>query len=212
MNTFVSGKTCCFALLIVSSAFLSASSIAPVKIQDLYQQADVVAAVRVVSGTSEGYEPTVYKAEVTRAFKGCKKHDSIYIGPFNSLGIGSDYLVFLRKSGSISPKQPTGINYGTVPTFYQIMYAGFGSLNLEYACVFDGRDIKDHCRYAVKFNPAQIIVPSNVPLFPKGDANVITNLRKVGGQNRNVQFAGRNQLQVGPLSNPLASSLVLCHN
>lgn len=156
------------------------TSIARVKVNDLFKQADLVAIVRILSGDSEHYPVTVYKAEVVTAFKGVTQGEKIYFGPFVSYGTGNEYLVFLSKSEKgVEPQgEASGFNYGSVHSFFQIMYAGFGIMEIEYSCVFDGKDVKQQCDYAVKLNPEQIILPDSIRVFPQGDADAVTNYHK----------------------------------
>ena len=116
---------------------------ATVGITDLYKQADLVAVVRVISGDSEHYEKTVYKAEVQTAFKGTKNGEVLYFTPFIGYGIGSEYVAFLlRSNDKLVPKPLPGLSYGSLYTSYQIMYEGFSIMPLDYACVFDGKELK----------------------------------------------------------------------
>jgi hypothetical protein len=69
-----------------------------VKIADLFGQANIVALAKVLSGDTEHYPITVYKAEVITAFKGIDQGEKFYFGPFVSYGVGSYYMVFLRRS------------------------------------------------------------------------------------------------------------------
>src|SRR5713226_579793 len=127
--------------LILSFTFAPGSTIAPVKVNDLFKEADLVAIVRILSGDSEHYPVTVYKAKVITALKGTDLAETIYFGPFVGSGVGNEYLVFLKKSGNgIKPKDDSpGLNYGPVPLFFQIMYDGYTILPSAYACVFDGK-------------------------------------------------------------------------
>jgi hypothetical protein len=165
--------------LLATATFANATTIAPVKIDELYRQADVVAAIEIVSGTTEHYNVSVYKAKVTRAFKRCKQGDVIYLGPFTGMKVGWQYLAFLHKTNGLTPVGAEGgLSYGIIPVFYQIMYDGYGVLKLDYACVFDAADIKDQCQDAVFFNPEQVIMPVSIELFPKRDADAVTNYKK----------------------------------
>ena len=165
-------------LVIVTSA--SGTSIAKVTVIDLFRQADLVAVIEVLSGDTEHYPVTVYKAKVKKAFKGTRPGETIYFGPFISYGVGSEYLVFLSKDEKgIEPKdKSSGVNYGVIPSFFRIMYVGFSIMPIEYACVFDGKEISQHCDYAIKLNPEQIILPASIKTFPHEDVGAITNYEK----------------------------------
>jgi hypothetical protein len=159
--------------------FVDATTIASVKLHDLFKQADLVAVVRIVSGDTEHYPTTVYKATIETPFKGATKGDMIFFGPFVGLGVGHEYVAFLRKSSEIRPNNgSSGLNYGIIPTPYEIMYDGYSILNVDYACVFDGQGIPQQCDYGVKLNPEQVVLPRNIKTFPPGDAGAIPNHKK----------------------------------
>ena len=174
-------RTALASILFLSNATSSPSTtIAKVTLSDLFKQADLVATVRILSGDSEHYDVTVYKGQIEKAFKGARANQTIYFGPHVSFGVGSEYLGFLSKAEKgIEPggKSP-GVNYGVLPSFFRIMYAGFSIMPIEYVCVFDGKDTAQQCDYAVKLNPEQVIVPASVKAFPRGEAGPITNYEK----------------------------------
>ncbi|HYM78115.1 MAG TPA: hypothetical protein VE377_19220 [Candidatus Dormibacteraeota bacterium] len=159
---------------------LTGTSVAPVSIDDLFKQADLVAIVHILSGDSEHYPVTVYKGKVETAVKGTATGEIIYFGPYVSYGVGSEYLVFLRKSEKgIEPRdKSSGINYGSVPTFFQGMYGGFSIMPIEYACVFEGKEVSQQCDYAVKLNPEQTILPPGIQAFLRGEVGAATNSDK----------------------------------
>ncbi|HEV2616269.1 MAG TPA: hypothetical protein VGU63_06620, partial [Candidatus Acidoferrales bacterium] len=102
----------------------------PVTIQGLFRQADVVAVVRILSGTTEQYPIAVYDAEVLQSFKGIRVGARMFFGPYISYRLGSEYLVFLQKSKrALDPKEPSsaaGMTYGRIDSFYSVMYEGYG--------------------------------------------------------------------------------------
>jgi|ERR1035441_340554 hypothetical protein len=114
---------------------------AMVKVDDLFKQADLVAIMRVLSGDSEHYPVTVYKAEVINAFKGVRDTEHLYFGPFVYYGVGREYLAFLRRAKeelrASRNLDEAGLNYGTIGVSYQVMYDGYSVMPVEYACVFD---------------------------------------------------------------------------
>ncbi len=166
------------------------ASIARIRVSDLFKQADVVATVRILSGDSEHYPVTVYKGEVEKAFKGTAPKEIIYFGQFVSFGVGSEYLVFLsRAEKEIEPKdKPSGFNYGVLSSFFRIMHGGFSIMPIEYACVFEGKDVAQRCDYAVKLNPEQVILPATIKAFPRGEAGALTNYEKWVRQKELVSF------------------------
>jgi hypothetical protein len=176
-------KFTCFMASLLMLPFLaqsiSATTIRPVKISDLFAEADLVAIVRIVAGDSEHYLKTVYKAEVIAAFKGATSGETIFFGPYVSLGVGSEYLVFMVRTKSIAPiKNSEGVNYGAIPIYYQIMYEGYSVMPVGYECVFDGKETNERCDYSIQLNPSQIILPGSIRTFPRKPADAITNYKK----------------------------------
>jgi hypothetical protein len=166
------------AVFIVRSA--CAESIAPVKLDDLFKEANLVAVVHILSGDAEHYPAAaVYEGEILTAFKGAKTGERVYIGPFVGLRVGYDYLAFLsRSTQQILPENDSPSFYGEIASSYRIMYSGHGILDVEYVCVFDGAKISQQCDYGIKLNPDQVVLPSNVNTFPSGEAGAITNYKK----------------------------------
>lgn len=142
----------------------------PVKIQELFKQADLVAVVRILSGDTEQYPTAVYKAKVVQSFKGIDVGAKVFFGPYVSYGLGSEYLLFLQRSKKIiEPKEQSGapgINYGRVDSFYTVMYQGESAMPVQYTCDFDGKDIAQRCDYGIKFNSHQVILPDKIKTFP----------------------------------------------
>jgi hypothetical protein len=172
-----------FRFVLASSLFIvpaSATTIARVKLSDLFKQADLVAVVKIVSGDGENYSVVVYKAKVLTAFKGTVAKETIFFGPFEGFGVGNEYIVFLNKSerGMKSEGGAGGSSYGDLPVLYRIMYDGFSILPSSYECVFNGKAIAEQCDYSVKLNPEQIILPPGVKEFPPGEAGPLTNYCK----------------------------------
>lgn len=177
MNAFIKWA---FRFVLISSLFVvpaCANTIARVKLADLFKQADLVALVKVVSGDGENYPVVVYKATILTAFKGAVAKETIFFGPFESFGVGNQYL---NKSAlEVRPEEHASVSsYGVLPVFYRIMYDGFSVPPSGYECVFDGKVITEQCDYSVKLNPEQIILPQGVEDFPPGDAGPLTNYCK----------------------------------
>ncbi|MGO9095269.1 MAG: hypothetical protein ACLQGV_08600 [Bryobacteraceae bacterium] len=143
---------------------------ATVNISDLFKQADVVAVVRVLSGDSEHYPTVVYKARVLTAFKGARREERLYFGPFVGYGVGSEYLAFLRRSkaGAMPSDQSgeSGLSYGPISTLYSVMYEGYSIMPIEYVCVFDGNEPKEQCGSGVKVNVYQVRLPKTLKTYP----------------------------------------------
>ena len=154
------------------------TSIAPVKIENLFAQADQIALVKVLSGDSEHYSTAVYKAIVETDFKGTVKGQILFFGPYTGYSVGTEYLLFLKRGSTQSANIPTPISYGLLPSVSTIMYEGYAALPVGYECVFDGADTRQICDDSVQLNPEQIILPKTINTFPAGDATAITNYRK----------------------------------
>src|SRR6185295_15502941 len=93
------------------SETVTISEPATVALASLFAQADLVAFITIQSGDAEHYKAAIYKAQVTKAYKGSKTDSLIYFGPFVSYGIGSEYLVFLKKTNQnlvnlVDPTKP----------------------------------------------------------------------------------------------------------
>jgi hypothetical protein len=152
-------------VLVVATTPAYCNTLSSQRLEDLFRGADVVAVVRVLSGDGEDYEPTVYKARVLKALKGPASGATIYFGPYESYGIGSRYLVFLKKSRQSLMPKPTsqGNGYGRIADFYEGMYSGFGIMKIEYVCVFGEQD----CGYGVELNSRQVVLPKGIKLYPQ---------------------------------------------
>jgi hypothetical protein len=143
---------------------------ATVKMEELFQQADAVATIEILSGDAEHYATAVYKARVVESFKGLTAGEIIYFGPFISYGIGSEYLAFLHRSqAGLRPEQPVDsgpLNYGTLESFYEVMYQGYSIMPVQYVCVFNGKDPSEQCDYGIKINTYQVRVSKTIKGFP----------------------------------------------
>jgi len=141
---------------------------APVKIEELFKQADLIAVVHILSGDAEHYQTAVYKAEVLQPFKGTEKGATIYFGPFIRYELGGELIVFLRRSkNGTEPKTATsGLSYGPISPFYLVMYEGYSALRTNYQCIFDGKEIAQQCDDGVEVNTSQVILPKSIRTFP----------------------------------------------
>ncbi|MGH9709288.1 MAG: hypothetical protein ACRD37_01920 [Candidatus Acidiferrales bacterium] len=164
------GVLICSSLALAQQQTVTLREPATVKIENLLKQADLVAVVRIRSGDTEQYPTAVYKAEVLKSFKGTEVGAKIFFGPYASYGLGSEYLVFLHHSEKgIEPKeQPVapGIDYGRIPSFYEVMYEGYSVMPVQYTCVFDGKDVAQQCDYGIKMNRYQVVLPKTIKTFP----------------------------------------------
>ncbi len=154
----------------------------PITMEALFEQADLVAVVRILSGDTEHYKTAVYKAEVLQPFKNGTKGSTIFFGPFEGYGLGQELVVFLRRSknGAVPNQQgrAPGLSYGSVAILYLVMYGGYSALDVKYECVFDGKEVSERCDYGVRINTAQVKLPRNIKTYPsstRGDSSQDTN-------------------------------------
>ena len=86
-----------------------------IALESLFQMADTVALVKVVSGDTQNYPTAIYKAEVVKSFKGALAGQTIYFGPYVGYRLGWDYVLFLRNVAKpLAPNPTSSVNYGTV--------------------------------------------------------------------------------------------------
>ena len=134
---------------------------ASVSLHGLYQQADIVALVTILSGDVEHYSDAVYKASVVRAFKGVRDHEVIYFGPFTSYAVGSEYVVALRRSPKhlrdlAAQASDSALPYDGEATYLQIMYEGYSVMAVEYTCLFPS------CDWGVEISEDQVTLPKRL--------------------------------------------------
>jgi hypothetical protein len=135
-------------------------------IGDLFNTADSVVLVKIVSGDTENYDRTVYKGEVMKSFKGLPQGTTVYFGPFLGEKLGWEYFLFLRNVPKpIAPKTTGSANYGAV-RYSEIFNEGYSSMEVSSACVFDGKEISQKCDDSVRVCTDYIKLPKSVPAFP----------------------------------------------
>lgn len=66
----LAGIVMCSGITTAQQQTVTLTEPSPVKIQELFKQADLVAVVRILSGDTEQYPTAVYKAKVVQSFKG----------------------------------------------------------------------------------------------------------------------------------------------
>lgn len=139
------------------------------KISDLFEAADIVALVKIVSGDTESYDHPVYKGEVIQSFKGTPSGATVYFGPFVGERLGWEYVLFLRNATKpITPKTTAKVAYGTVP-YSEVFNQGYSSMETSYECVFDGKEIAKKCDYGVRVCTDYIKLPQSMSAFPPED-------------------------------------------
>jgi hypothetical protein len=137
-----------------------------IKLESLFQMADTVALVKVVSGDTENYPKTVYKGQVVTSFKGAVDGATIYFGPYVGIKLGWEYVLFLRNAAKpLTPNSTSSANYGAVQ-YSEIFNEGYSSMESSYQCVFDGKEIHQQCDDGVRVCTDYITLPKSLPVFP----------------------------------------------
>ena len=134
-------------------------------LQALFDQADTVALVRIVSGDTENYGVPVYKASVIESVKGAAG-ETIYFGHYVGSRIGWEYVVFLQNTATPrSPKSDSSLSYGTIP--YSVDFnEGYTTMETSYQCVFPGNDKVEQCDDAVRISTDYIRLPKSIAVSP----------------------------------------------
>jgi hypothetical protein len=139
------------------------------QLPQLFKMSDVVALVRIISGDTENYKTTIYKAIVVTGFKGTADGKTIYFGPYEGGKLGGEYIVFLRNAKDpVVPMTTPTAAYGTVK-YLEVFNQGYSEMETSYECVFDGKDIAQQCDYGVRVCTDYIVLPKNTPVFPSMD-------------------------------------------
>lgn len=119
------------------------------RIDKLYAEADFVGYVQVISGDFKEYSGVVYKAKILKVLKGDPTETEIYFGPFSGYGIGSEYLLFARKTDKTlerhwaqtdRPMIPS--HYSATAQYFNIMFEGFGMMPIQYVVSLDGYGVE----------------------------------------------------------------------
>jgi hypothetical protein len=141
-----------------------------INLKSLFEKADTVALVKVVSGDTENYATAVYKAELIQSFKGAVVGETVYFGPYVGVRLGWEYVLFLRRVAKpLTPKTTSNVNYGTV-NYYEVFNEGYTSMETSYGCVFDGKEIAGHCDHGVRVYTDYIVLPKSLRTFsPKAE-------------------------------------------
>lgn len=170
-SPFILGMAVHASIALGQAQRIDISEPAIVSLERLFKEADLVAVVSILSGDGEHYRPiTVYKAEVVAAFKGTRKGERIYLGPFATYAVGGEYVAFLRRSREAA--RPTekvadpALNYGTIDALFNVMYDGYSMMPAQYICVFDGKETREQCSDGVKVNTYQVKLPKGVKTYP----------------------------------------------
>lgn len=141
------------------------------ELKKLFDEADLVAFIKIVSGDTENYEDTIYKSSVIAAYKGTDIGKTVFFGPYVSYGIGSEYLIFLKKSGKVigeistKGKESRTVVYDDSFEYFRVMYGGYSILPVSYECAFGPVSELGSCAYAVSMET--VILPKTLKSFPE---------------------------------------------
>jgi hypothetical protein len=137
-----------------------------ISLENLFQIADTVALVKIISGDTQGYPKVIYKAEVVKSFKGATADQTIYFGPYVGTKLGWEYLLFLRRAAKpLVPKATSNVNYGTVQ-YSEVFNEGYSSMEVSYQCVFDGKGAAQNCGDGVRVCTDYIKLPKSLHTSP----------------------------------------------
>ena len=137
-----------------------------IRLDDLFQMANTVALVKVLSGDTQNYPKVIYKAEVVKSFKGATVGQTIYFGPYVGTRLGWEYVLFLRNVAKpLAPNLTSSVNYGTVH-YSEVFNQGYTSMESSYECVFDGKDFAQKCGDGVRVCTDYIKVPKSLHTSP----------------------------------------------
>jgi hypothetical protein len=147
-------------------AGINASDPGHIALKKLFDKADTVALVEVLSGDNESYRIPLYKARVVKSYKGAPSGATIYFGPYIGIRIGVQYFVFLNQAPTpIVPTSKRLSAYGPVP-YWEIAQEGYGSMMSSFECVFDTKSETDQCDYGVRVCTDYVTLPHGTPVFP----------------------------------------------
>ena len=194
-------------ILLFTASLSPATSIASIKLEELYLRSKMVAIVHLVSGDEEHYQYSqtdsqfwpVCKAKVLKGFKGAQAGQTIYLSPCSGMEISSDYMLFLDDIAP--PYLPIGReqgSYGPINKAERWADAGYGMMLIEYACIFDGQMSDRACDYGVRLNPEQIVLPKALVAFPKSKATAETNYRRWVRRDDLVEILNALELKAKP--------------
>lgn len=137
-----------------------------ITLEKLFQMADTVALVNVVSGDTQNYAKAVYKGKVVKSFRGAATGETVYFGPYVGIRLGWEYVLFLRNVAKpLTPNAISSANYGAVQ-YSEIFNEGYSSMECSYECVYDGKDIAQQCDDGVRVCTDYIKLPKSLRVFP----------------------------------------------
>ena len=153
--------------LFLNPGFVYGTSYGAVPMNELFAEADLVVFATVVRGTGEGFESTLYEAKVVLPIKGLEIGERFYFGPYSGGAIGREYLLFLKESDDLLIAALKGdqnwFKTGRPGVVYQVMFVGFGSMEVQYTCPFE------KCDYCVDVPIRHVPIPDDLERSPYDD-------------------------------------------
>jgi len=141
-------------------------------LEQLFRRADVVALVEIVSGDAEHYRQAVYKAKVVAGYKGARSGQTIGFGPYIGHEIGTNYVLFMTRTSPprvTASKGEEGVKPVAEP-FYGVMLEGYGSMQVDYVCVFDDQ-VGSPCGEGASVG-WHVELPEVTKLFDRGSGGI----------------------------------------
>jgi hypothetical protein len=156
---------CCLSAFAQNSNSVTLTEPKQIELARLFQTADTVAVVRVISGDTENYAKAMYKAEVVRSFKGTDGK-TLFFGPYVGFKVGAEYLLFLQTAKDLAvPRTTPNAMYGAVH-YGEVFNEGYSSMAASYECVFDDKDVNRQCDFGIRVCTDYVPLPPNVSTFP----------------------------------------------
>jgi hypothetical protein len=166
-------------LFLLASSVGHATTLAPVPIDSLYKEADIVATIQIVEGkvveNNEGVCGALYEGRIINSFKGVSDEETVIFGHYFHYEVGGKYLVFLTKPGTTfrslasanmgieSERQKALEQCKSVRTGHEIMHSGNGIMRMYDEHLIDSNSvIKVSKKYvplpeALKVKPAAML-------------------------------------------------------
>lgn len=136
-------------LLVGIGSIVFSDTLKAERVDRLYAEADFVGFVQVLSGEFKEYTGAVYRGKILNVLKGSTDETEIYFGPFSGYGIGSEYLLFARKTDktldghwSQADRPMIPLHYPSAAPYFTIMFEGFGMMPVQYVVGLDGSGIE----------------------------------------------------------------------
>lgn len=164
----------CFFFLVCFMA--RATTLPPLPLAELFQDADIVALVQVTSGETLGVGDescgAKYEARTIEAFKGTSKGATIEFGNYYGYAVGDRYILFLVGPGrSHAPVMSTNSMQLNAEAEYAkrcgprlirntVMHSGFGAMEIHWVTDFEYQD-------GVSIATRYVVLPGGLLTIPK---------------------------------------------